>query len=189
MGHRASHRRLTPRARVDGTLTALLSEGKVLFDEFRVATRRSTDLIRDAAPRALPRQQTTALVGRPGVSTCSAWPALGVATARRRRRLGRALLEPAGDLHETIAELRAGRPVRRGRGTPASPSSPRSASSSAGSPTTSPGPAGRRRPASRPASWPRPFRDPGPRRPRDRRQPQRAVRRRHGRGRCLGPAG
>jgi diguanylate cyclase (GGDEF)-like protein len=112
---RASHSTLTRRARVDGTLSRLLSEGKVLFDEFRVADRRSTDLIRSRRQRAL-RQQTTALVVVLVIYVLGV-AGTGAATARRRRRLGRALLEPLDDLHETIAELRAGNLSARARHT------------------------------------------------------------------------
>jgi hypothetical protein len=63
---------LTTKQRVDGTLSRLLLHGKALFDTYRAAGGRSTDLIRTRRNTALSHQKGTLIGVLAGYLVCSA---------------------------------------------------------------------------------------------------------------------
>lgn len=102
----AARTHLTTRQLTDGTLTALLRRGKVLFDAYRVRETASTTQIRDRRTDAV-RRQSLALEAAL-VSYLVLLAAAGTVTVRRRRRLRSTILVPITDLHDTVLTLRSG---------------------------------------------------------------------------------
>jgi diguanylate cyclase (GGDEF)-like protein len=92
--------------RSTGDLTRFLLEGKSLFDEYRQADTRATDLIVGQRDRAISDQRTTLVVLPLAflLATAIAWTRARL----RRRRLARTLLEPIRRLLATIERLGAG---------------------------------------------------------------------------------
>ena len=94
-------------------MTVMLRTGEELFDAYRVADARATDRVVAHRDAALVQQRVTLLVvltAYLGVTT-----AAGVNAARRKKRLGRTLLQPIGDLLAMIDALRAGDLTARSR--------------------------------------------------------------------------
>jgi diguanylate cyclase (GGDEF)-like protein len=103
---RAAALELTPRQRIDGTLTRFLREGKQLFDAYRAEEVASTTDIRSRRTEAV-QDQNLALE----LALASYLVLLGVTgavTVRRRRRLQSTILAPIDNLHDTITAIRSG---------------------------------------------------------------------------------
>ncbi|MGN6128999.1 MAG: diguanylate cyclase, partial [Nocardioidaceae bacterium] len=103
---RAADLHVTAAQRQDGTLTAFLLEGKRLFDHYRAAEKRSTDLLRSRRNAAMRHERDTLLlVLLVNLATLTAAAVLAV---RRRRTTDATVVEPIDHLLVTIAAMRDG---------------------------------------------------------------------------------
>jgi diguanylate cyclase (GGDEF)-like protein len=102
----AAGRRLTPRQRTDGTLTAFLLEGKSLFDAYRTKEVAAIAALRDQRTAALALQRNAL------VAVLASYLLLLGASAevsrRRRHHLQGVVLAPIAALQATIGRLREG---------------------------------------------------------------------------------
>jgi len=103
---RAAVMEVTEPDRSTGELTQFLLEGKGLFDDYRQASARATNLIVGQRDRAV-GDQRTALIVLPSVFLLATVIA-GARAQLRRRQLARTLLEPIDRLLGTIERLGAG---------------------------------------------------------------------------------